>query len=70
LLFVLVMLAHARRRVVQVAVTEPPMAAWSGQQLREAFPWDQAPRYLVRDHDQTFAGWVSTVPAPCGLTPD
>jgi hypothetical protein len=44
-LFVLVMLAHDRRRVVHVAVTEHPTAAWTAaQQVREAFPWDEAPR--------------------------
>ena len=42
LLFVLVILAHERRRVVHVAVTDHPTAAWTAQQLREAFPWDQA----------------------------
>ena len=41
LLFVLVILAHERRRVVHVAVTEHPTAAWTAQQLREAFPWDR-----------------------------
>jgi hypothetical protein len=40
LLFALVILAHERRRVVHVAVTEHPTAAWTSQQLREAFPWD------------------------------
>ena len=38
LLFVLVILAHERRRVVHVAVTDHPTAAWTAQQLREAFP--------------------------------
>src|SRR5215468_8822746 len=47
LLFVLVILAHERRRVVHVGVTDHPTAAWTVQQLREAFPWDEAPRYLV-----------------------
>jgi putative transposase len=42
LLFVLVILAHERRRVVHVAVTEHPTAAWTAQQLREAFPWNRA----------------------------
>jgi putative transposase len=60
LLFVLVILAHARRRIVRVAVTEHPTAAWTSQQLREAFPWDAAPRYLVHDHDHAFAGWANT----------
>jgi hypothetical protein len=43
LLFVLIMLAHDRRRVVHVAVTAHPTATWTAQQLREAFPWDTAP---------------------------
>ena len=47
LLFVLVMLAHERRRLVHVAVTEHPTAAWVGQQLRDAFPWDQPARTLA-----------------------
>jgi hypothetical protein len=47
LLFVLVMLAHDRRRVVHVAVTAHPTAAWTAQQLREAFQWNEAPRYLT-----------------------
>lgn len=63
LLFVLVMLAHERRRVVHVAVTEHPTAAWTGQQLREAFPWDQAPRYVLRDRDHAFDGWADTAKA-------
>jgi putative transposase len=51
LLFVLVIVAHQRRRVVHVAVTAHPMATWTAQQLREAFPWDEVPRYLIRDRD-------------------
>jgi putative transposase len=63
LLFVLVMLAHQRRRVVHVAVTEHPTAAWTAQQLREAFPWDQAPQYLIRDRDLAFAAVHATAGA-------
>jgi putative transposase len=55
-LFVLVLLAHDRRRIVHIAVTANPMAAWTAQQLREAFPWDGAPRYLLRDRDHAFDG--------------
>jgi putative transposase len=51
LLFVLVILAHVRRRVVHVAVTDDPTAAWTTQQLREAFQWNEAPQYLVHDRD-------------------
>src|SRR6185503_1420894 len=41
LLFVLVILAHDRPRVVHTAVTAHPTVAWTAQQFREAFPWDQ-----------------------------
>ena len=63
LLFVVVILAHDRRRVVHVAVTARPNATWTAQQLRDAFPWDEAPRCLVRDRDQTFDGWAVTAKA-------
>jgi putative transposase len=63
LLFVLVILAHERRRVVHVAVTDHPTAAWTAQQLREALPWDEAPRYLLRDRDHAFEGWADTTKA-------
>jgi putative transposase len=53
-LFVFVVLAHDRRRVVHVNVTESPTAQWTGQQLVEAFPWDTAPRYLLRDRDAVY----------------
>ena len=58
LLFVLVILAHERRRIVHVAVTAHPTAAWTVQQLRNAFPWDDSPQYLVRDRDHAFDAWV------------
>ena len=47
-------LAHDRRRIVHFNVTAHPTAEWTGQQLREAFPFDQAPRYLLRDRDGIF----------------
>jgi putative transposase len=53
-LFVLVVLSHERRRVVHFNVTENPTAHWTAQQIIEAFPWDTAPRYLLRDRDAIF----------------
>ena len=53
-LFVFVVLAHNRRRVVHVNVTDAPTARWTAQQLVEAFPWDTAPRYLLRDRDAMY----------------
>ena len=61
LLFVLVILGHDRRRIVHVAVTDHPTAAWIAQQLRNAFPEDQAPRYLLHDRDGAFAAVATTV---------
>jgi len=61
LLFVLVILAHERRRIVHVAVTEHPTAAWTAQQLRNAFSEHDAPRYLFHDRDSVFADVATTI---------
>jgi putative transposase len=53
-LYVFLVLAHDRRRVVHFNVTAHPTAEWTAQQLREAFPFDQIPRYLLRDRDKIF----------------
>jgi transposase InsO family protein len=50
-LFVFIVLAHDRRRILRFNVTEHPTAQWTAQQLVEAFPFDTAPRYLLRDGD-------------------
>ena len=63
LLFVLVILAHDRRRLVHVAVTEHPTAAWTAQQLRNAFPEHEAPGYLLHDRDAVYADVASTIAA-------
>jgi putative transposase len=53
-LFVLIILAHERRRIVHFNVIEHPTAQWTTQQVVEAFPWDEAPRYLLRDRDRIY----------------
>ena len=53
-LFVLIILAHDRRRVLHFNVTTNPTARWTGQQVVEAFPWDTAPRFLLRDRDGVY----------------
>ena len=50
-LFVFVVLSHDRRRIVHLNVTARPTPAWTAQQLREAWPWDTAPRFVIRDRD-------------------
>jgi putative transposase len=53
-LFVFILLAHERRRIVHVNITDHPTAQWTAQQIIEAFPWDTAPRYLLRDRDTIY----------------
>lgn len=54
-LFVFVILSHARRSIVHVNVTGHPTAAWTAQQLRNAWSDDTAPRFLLRDRDRIYA---------------
>jgi transposase InsO family protein len=53
-LYVFLVLAHDRRRILDFGVTAHPTAVWTAQQLRETFPWDSAPRFLKRDRDRIF----------------
>lgn len=53
-LFVFIVLAHDRRRVLHFNVTEHPTAEWAAQQIVEAFPESTAPRFLIRDRDQIY----------------
>ena len=53
-LFVFIILAHARRRIVHFNVTEHPSAQWTAHQITEAFPWEAVPRYLLRDRDRAY----------------
>jgi transposase InsO family protein len=57
-LFVFIMLAHERRQIVHFNVTEHPTAQWTAQQIVEAFPWETAPRYLLRDRDGIYGEHV------------
>jgi hypothetical protein len=51
ILFVFLVLSHHRRRILLFNITAHPSAEWTGRQLIQAFPWDSAPRYLIRDRD-------------------
>jgi putative transposase len=54
ILYVFLVLAHDRRRILHFGVTAHPTAEWTAHQLRKAFPWDSAPRYWLRDRDRIF----------------
>jgi hypothetical protein len=53
-LYCFIILSHERRQVIHFNVTEHPTAAWTAQQLIEAFPEDTAPRFLIRDRDSIY----------------
>lgn len=53
-LFVFLVVGHGRRQLLWFAVTRHPTAEWLAQQMVEAFPWDAAPAYLVRDNDGAY----------------
>jgi len=54
LLYVLIVIQHERRKVVHFNITETPTAAWTAQQMINAFPYDTAPTYLLRDRDSIY----------------
>jgi len=54
--YVFIVIEHSRRHIVHFNVTEHPSAQWTAQQLTEAFPFDSAPRYLIRDNDAIYGG--------------
>ena len=54
LLYALVVLGHERRKVIHFEVTQNPTQVWLARQITEAFPWDTAPRFLLRDRDASY----------------
>ena len=54
LLYALIVLGHDRRKVIHFDVTQNPTQVWLARQMTEAFPWDTAPRYLLRDRDASY----------------
>jgi putative transposase len=68
LLYVMIILAHDRRRIIHTAVTDHPIAAWLSRQVTEAFPLDTAPRYLLRDRDGSYGAYFSNRVEAMGIT--
>ena len=58
-LYVLVIARLARRELVWINVTSHPTAEWIARQITEAFPWNEAPRYLIRDQDAIYGTAVT-----------
>jgi len=59
LLYAFAIIRLDRRDLVWINVTANPTAEWIARQLTEAFPWDEAPRYLIRDRDQIYGTLVT-----------
>ena len=59
LLYALVIVRLDRRDLVWINVTANPTAEWIARQITEAFPWDEAPRYLIRDRDRIYGSVVT-----------
>jgi hypothetical protein len=59
---------HARRRILHVNVTAHPTAEWVVQQLREAFPFETAPRYMILDRDGKYGRVVPEKLTSWGVT--
>jgi transposase InsO family protein len=57
-LYAFVIMRLDRRDLVWINVTANPTAEWVARQITEAFPWDEAPRYLIRDRDRTYGAAV------------
>ncbi len=68
LFYVMIILAHDRRNIVRTAVTEHPTAAWLSRQVTEAFPWDTAPLYLLRDRDGSHGTYFRNRVEAMGIT--
>ncbi len=49
--YCLVIMRHGRRQLLSFSVTDHPTAEWVARQITEAFPWDEAPNYMIRDRD-------------------
>ena len=67
ILYVLVVMEHASRRLIHLNATLHPTATWTLQQLREAIPSDHAYRFIIHDHDSIFSGELDTSLTRLGL---
>ena len=67
ILYVCIVLSHGRRRVLHFNVTAHPSAKWTARQIVQAFPWDTAPRYLLRDRDSIYGKVFRERPRDMGV---
>jgi transposase InsO family protein len=58
LMYGFLILHHGRREILWIGTTSHPTAEWIARQLTEAFGWEQAPRYIIRDRDRAYGDIV------------
>ena len=59
LLYAFVIVRLGRRELIWINVTANPTAEWVARQITEAFPWSEAPRYMIRDRDRIYGAVVT-----------
>src|SRR5881396_1531083 len=67
LLYVLVVMTHERRKIAYFNITDSPTASWTAQQIVNAFPYDTAPEYLLRDRDSIYGSVFAQRVAGMGI---
>jgi transposase InsO family protein len=67
LLYGFLILHHGRREILWIGTTSHPNAEWIARQLTEAFGWEEAPRYIIRDRDRTYGDIVVRRPRAMGI---
>ena len=66
-LYIFVIIELETRRIVHIAVTRSPTDAWVAQQLREATPWGEGPKYLIHDRDNKYGKQFTSVARGTGI---
>jgi putative transposase len=69
LLYAWFVIGHGRREIIHFGVTEHPTSSWVVQQLREAFPEETVPRFLIYDNDSIFSDRVTEMIDQIGIEP-
>jgi transposase InsO family protein len=67
LLYAFVIVQLGRRELIWINVTANPTAEWVARQITEAFPWNEAPRYMIRDRDRIYGAVVTRRPRAMGI---
>ena len=68
ILYCFIVLRHEKRKIVHFNITSNPTSFWTAQQIKEAFPYDQSPKYLIRDRDAIYSHLFQQTIKNMGIT--